>query len=656
MGKGAKSLIGRFTGHAKGFGFIIIKEGGGDLFVPPPFTGGALQGDTVEYRLLNGTRGERLEAEVAAIIKRGAEPKVGTCFYEDGSGGALYVSPLDSRIPYVFRVSAKSRAKYALAEGHRVVFTVSRDVNDRDCRVVEVLGHVNDPGVDVLSLVKQSGIPYVFPEAVLAEAAKLPQSLMPTVYSDISIADGVSNEHGYTVPDTPPHLFDGRLDLRGRMIFTIDGDDTKDIDDAVSLTRNADGNYELGVHIADVAAYVTEGGLIDMEAAKRGNSVYLADRVIPMLPHTLSNGICSLNPGADRLALSCFMTIDESGAVLAHTITPSVIRSVKKWTYQRVWELLGGDAPSPIESEMLPTLRLMDELRRILQHKRTERGAVFIESAEAKIRLDDEGRVVSIEAAPHNEATESIEEFMIVCNETVAEHFTRPGVPFVYRSHEPPEPEKLKQLDAFVREFGYVLRGKNGSREAFTMLLGQAEGRPEAPVISMAVLRCQQRARYSPSLPSHYGLASECYCHFTSPIRRYADLTVHRIIHAYLREPSGTARYARLIPDVADNCSGTERAAESLEREVEQLKKTQYMRGREGEKYEGVITGAANGGLYVTLPNTIEGFIPKDETRRRERARGRSRAKAAELKLGDTVKVRVARVDEEENRVYFKPV
>jgi ribonuclease R len=594
---------GTFTGNARGYGFITPQGGGEDIFVPPHQTGGAINGDTVTYRALPPSHSPT--AQVTEVIKRGKPTMVGT--FSQG-----HVIPLDGRIPCAFTPTPKSKARFALADGHRVVFSVKRK-DPSHCVIAEIIGHVNDPGIDVLSLIQEYRVPHVFPPKVLEEAAEIPQ-------------------------DIPA---EGRLDLRGAEIFTIDGEDTKDIDDAVSLETLPGGAYRLGVHIADVAHYVREGTALDKEAFKRGNSVYLADRVIPMLPHALSNGICSLNPGRDRLALSCLMEINGGGYVTGHSIFPSMIRSRHRFTYERVLTLLNGAEPDAEEAPFLPTLTQMNRLREILNAKRTQRGALCFNLPEAKIRVDENNKPVSVEVYPHNEATGLIEEFMIVCNETVAGHFYARRVPFLYRVHEPPEPEKLRRLQAMLKEFRLKLHGSR-----FNELLYRVKDKPYAYAVTQALLRSQQQARYTPAHDRHFGLASECYTHFTSPIRRYPDLMNHRIIKATIAGED-TKRFKAPLPEIGGHCSGTERTAEALERAVAQLKKAQFMLGKEGQIFEGTVSAIEKHGVYVMLNNTIEGLVPEELLRRIPKKR------RPVFLPGQKVTVRLASVDAEERKVYF---
>jgi len=533
------------------------------------------------------------------------------------------------------------------------------------CTVAEIIGHSHDPGIDVLTLVYQSGIPYQFPEDVQAQVIGLP--------------DTISEED-----------LKGRIDLRNQHIITIDGEDTKDIDDAISLTQTQDGRYLLGVHIADVSHYVKPGTSLDMEALNRGTSVYLADRVIPMLPHTLSSGICSLFPGVDRLTVSCMMTVDAAGNLIEYEIAPSVINSKKRWTYQEVQEIL--DAKSELTTDTLYTFDdagyiqseenslelfgIMNNLREALFQKRHKRGALDFNLPEAKIRVNETGIPISIEPYMRNQATGIIEEFMILANETIATHCQNHNIPLIYRAHDAPAPEKLAMFAGTAKSMGFVVSGHSSGSRAIQRLLEAAESSPAYYALAMAALTSLPQAIYTPTSPSHFGLASDAYCHFTSPIRRYADLQVHRIIKASLacirgrgtgvltpRTASGDASHPAGSNDnliaISAQCSRTEREAEALEREVVQLKKVQFMMDQEGSIFDGTISGITPWGIYVMLENTIEGLIPSqhlkhyDFTHDKDKSRYVNKRRRASLSMGDNINVRLAHANEDERKLSF---
>ncbi|MCR5355852.1 MAG: ribonuclease R [Lachnospiraceae bacterium] len=478
-------------------------------------------------------------------------------------------------------------------DGHKVVVELTdpgSSIKSPEGRIIEILGHVNDPGVDVLSIVKGYGLPVEFPEKVMKQAERVPDEVLK---------DDMRS----------------RLDLRDIKMVTIDSEEAKDLDDAVSLYMDGD-KYVLGVHIADVTHYVREDSALDKEALKRGTSVYLADRVIPMLPHRLSNGICSLNGGVDRLTLSCIMTFDRAGNLLDHKIAESVIRTDARMTYTAVNGIIEEHDESLMEEykDLVPMFLLMDELAGILREKRRKRGAIDFDLKESKIVIGEDGRPVDIMSRERNSATRLIEDFMLAANETVAEHFFDEAVPFVYRVHENPDPEKIRKLEGFVCNRGISLKVKNDRVKPVEIrrLLEKIKGTPGEAVISSLALRSMQRAGYSTECSGHFGLACKYYCHFTSPIRRYPDLQVHRIIKEVLSgkfKASREEHYEKILPGVAKRSSSRERLAQEAERETDKLKKAQFMQDHIGEIFEGVISGVTDWGIYVELENTVEGLV-----------------------------------------------
>ena len=477
--------------------------------------------------------------------------------------------------------------------GHKVVVELTSwgDENKKpEGRIVEIIGHINDPGTDILSIVKSYDLPVEFPEKVLNQAERT--------------ADVVSEADRA-----------GRKDLRDWQMVTIDGEDAKDLDDAVSITRDGE-HYLLGVHIADVTNYVQERSALDREALNRGTSVYLVDRVIPMLPHKLSNGICSLNAGVDRLALSCIMTVDKKGNVIDHEIAETVIRVDERMTYTSVKKILEDKDPEESRKyeKLVPMFELMEELADILRTKRHRRGSIHFDFPETKIVLDKEGRPLELKPYDRNVATKIIEDFMLLANETVAEDYYWQELPFVYRTHEAPDEEKMRKLATFINNFGYTMHiGVNEIRpKEVQKLLTKAEGRPEESLISRLALRSMKQAKYTPENTGHFGLAAPYYTHFTSPIRRYPDLQIHRIIKDNLRGSMNAAKiehYQSILPEVAKHSSETERRAEEAERETVKLKKVEYMAERIGETFEGVVSGITKWGIYVELLNTVEGLV-----------------------------------------------
>lgn len=580
-------LVGTFTRHQKGFGFVEVEGRGEELYVSETRTGGAWHQDRVEVRLLPGGRGQRPEAEVVRVLARGVSEVVGT-YQKSRSFG--FVVPDSSRIPSDIFVPQERSGE--AEDGSKVVVELidyGGSGKSPEGRVKEILGMTGAPGVDVLSIIRGLGIPDQFPEKVENQARRCPQ--------EVSQADRA-----------------GREDLRSLLMVTIDGEDARDLDDAVSLYME-DGKYHLGVHIADVSNYVQENSALDWEALNRGTSVYLTDRVIPMLPTPLSNGICSLNAGEDRLALSCLMTVDGKGEVVDYSIVESVIRVDRRMTYSSVAAVLEGEEEECArQREFVPMLAQMAQLSALIRAKRHQRGAVDFDFPESRILLDGQGHPVEILPRERNQATKLIEDFMLLANETVAQHFYWMQLPFLYRTHDAPEPDRIRELGLFVHNFGYSI--KLGREEVhpkeLQKLLERAEGTPEEALISRLTLRSMKQARYSPVCSGHFGLASRFYCHFTSPIRRYPDLQIHRIIKEQLRgrlSEQRQAHYEELLPRAARQSSQTERRAEEAERETEKRKKAEYMENHVGQVYEGVVCGVTGWGLYVELPNTVEGLV-----------------------------------------------
>lgn len=581
-------LTGTFIGNAKGFGFVEIEGREEDLYVPEAMVNNAFHLDRVQVELLPGKRGKRQEAVVRKVLEHGARQIVGT--YEQ-SASFGFVIPDDGKIGTDIFVP-KERSKGAV-DGHKVVVELISYGDERhkpEGKIVEILGHINDPGVDILSIIRGYDLPEAFGEKVMNQAERIPDT--------VSEADRA-----------------GRTDLRDVQMVTIDGEDAKDLDDAVSLSKEGEW-YHLGVHIADVSNYVQENSALDWEALERGTSVYLVDRVIPMLPHRLSNGICSLNQGVDRLALSCLMTIDTKGNVTDYQIVESVIRVDRRMSYTSVRKILEDhDEQECREYEALvPMFEQMAELAAVLRQKRHKRGSIDFDFPETKILLDPEGHPVDIRPYERNVATKIIEDFMLIANETVAQHFFWLEIPFVYRTHDNPDPEKIMKLSTFLHNFGYYIKT---SREEIhpkeiQKLLDKMEGTPEEALISRLTLRSMKQAKYTVECSGHFGLACQYYCHFTSPIRRYPDLQIHRIIKEQLRGRLSEKRqehYQEKLPAVAERSSKMERRADEAERETEKLKKAEYMEGHIGEIFEGVISGITSWGVYVELPNTVEGMI-----------------------------------------------
>ena len=676
-GKYARSEVfaqtGIFSAHHRGFGFVTIEGRDGDLFVPPDDTGDAMDGDTVQVIIDENGRGGRAEARVLKVLKHANETLIGT-FEKNKSFG--FVIPDNPRITMdIFIPQGKENGAVT---GHKVVVkldTYATGNKNPEGHVQEILGHINDPGVDILSIVRAYGLPEEFPEDVMEEVSHAPEELS---------ADYVAEEIGKN----------GRVDLRDVPMVTIDGEDAKDLDDAVSVSKetiNGETIYHLGVHIADVSHYVKEGTPLDAEAYKRGTSVYLVDRVIPMLPHRLSNGICSLNAGCDRLAMSCLMDIDEKGIIVGHKICESVVRIDRRMTYTAVNAIMEAkngteepqtDAPEKEKSkekaefakkcleeyaDFVPMFLLLDETARVLRKKRMARGAVDFDFPECKIILDAKGRPVEIRPYERNAATMLIEDCMLAANETVAEDYYWQQIPFLYRSHEKPDGEKIKRFGILINNFGYSIRLQNGELHPKEMqkLLEKAAGSPEEALLARLALRSMKQAKYTTECMGHFGLAANYYTHFTSPIRRYPDLQIHRIIKENLHgglTKKRIAHYEKILPEVAIWTSSRERLADEAERETDKAKKVQFMERHIGEEFTGVISGISNYGFYVELPNTVEGMVRLAnldgdyyvfDEEHYELVGERTRKK---FKLGQTVKIQVVSVDRYLKTIDFLPV
>lgn len=579
---------GLFISNEKGFGFVEVEDEEEDYFIPANKVNGAFHHDRVLISVAPEQVGKRKEGKVLKVLSHEIREVVGL-FQKSKSFG--YVLPDNRKIANDIYVAGKD-SKGAV-DGHKVVVQITDyGTNGRNPEgiVTEILGHVNDPGVDIVSIVKDYDIPMEFPEEVMKQVEGIPD--------EVCEKDRL-----------------GRKDIRDWQTVTIDGEDAKDLDDAITLSKE-NGVYTLGVHIADVSHYVTENSPLDKEAVKRGTSVYLVDRVIPMIPHKLSNGICSLNHDVDRLALSCIMKINERGEIIDHEIVETLINVDKRMTYTAVKEIIIDKDPDTIAKyrDLVPMFQLMAELSKILRKRRHGRGAIDFDFPECKIKLNDKGYPISIEPYERNIATKIIEDFMLAANETIAEDFFWQQVPFVFRNHDEPDSDRMEQLAAFIRNFGYSVRISNDQvrPKEVQKLLEKIEGSPEEALISRITLRSMKRAEYTPDCKGHFGLAAQYYCHFTSPIRRYPDLQIHRIIkeciHGKMTDKHAE-HFKSILPEITKNCSMTEKRADDAERDVEKLKKAEYMRGFIGETFEGVISGVTSFGIYVELSNTVEGLI-----------------------------------------------
>jgi len=583
-------IVGRLQGNERGYGFLIPDDDSiGDLFIPADGMSGAMHNDRVIARITSKSTGERrAEGEIVKVIKRANSTIVGTF---ESSRYFGFVVPDEKKITGDIFIP-KDEFNGA-KPGNKVVAEIVKWPEKRrnaEGRIIEIIGDINEPGTDILSVIRSHNLPESFPEDVIRQAEK--------------IGDRVDES-----------ALKGRRDLRNLRMVTIDGEDAKDLDDAVSIERLPGGRFRLGVHIADVSYYVTEGSPLDNEALKRGTSVYLVDRVIPMLPPQLSNGICSLNPHVDRLAFSVMMEIDKNGKVVNHDIFESVINTNERMTYEDVYKILeeGDRQLSERYAYLLDDFAAMKELALILRSRRMARGALDLDFPEAKIILDEKGKPKEVKKYKITIANQIIEEFMLACNETVAERFYWADVPFVFRIHEEPDNEKIMEFAEFCRHLGYRLKGVNKVHpKALQEIIIKAKGTKEETIISTVMLRSLAKARYSHENLGHFGLAAKFYCHFTSPIRRYPDLIIHRLIKEELKGGFSEERERMImkkLPEIARQCSERERAADEAERETEELKKVEYMKEHVGEEFDGIISNVTSFGMFVELDNTIEGLV-----------------------------------------------
>ncbi|WP_411170046.1 ribonuclease R [Clostridium sp. MB05] len=633
-------ITGKLQVHQKGFGFLLPEtEGEKDVFIPSSSMNGAMNGDKVLVQITReDLNGKKREGEVREVLERSNTKVIGV--YED-SRNFGFVVPEDTRLNQDIFISKKDRN--GANDGNVVICEIVKWADKRrspEGVVKEVLGRKGDKGLDILTIIKKYGLPEEFPEKVLNYAENIEEEIEEKEYAR-------------------------RKDLRNLRMVTIDGEDAKDLDDAVSIERLDNGKFRLGVHIADVSHYVREKNPLDKEALKRATSVYLIDRVIPMLPKKLSNGICSLNPKVDRLALSCFMVIDKSGKVIQHEIEETVIKTSERMTYTDVTKILENNDEELIKryDYLVDDFKAMEELCSILREKRMKRGAIDFNFEESKIILNDLGKPIDIKPYERAIANRIIEEFMLVCNETIAEHMFWTNLPFVYRIHEEPDEEKLEKFKEFVHNLGYVVRwGQEAHPRALQDILEKVEGKKEETVVSTLLLRSMMQAKYSPECVGHFGLAAKYYCHFTSPIRRYPDLQIHRIIKEQLNgkiDEKRTGRLTNIVEVASKQSSEMERLAQEAEREVDDLKKAEYMQERIGEEFTAIISSVTSFGLFAELPNTIEGLIHitalDDDYYIYDEAHlcliGERTKKV--YRLGDEVKVKCTRVDIDNREVYF---
>lgn len=645
---------GTFKGNDKGFGFVRYDEVDPDAFISRDNTLHAVNGDTVEVKITKPSNpwiDKGPEGEITKIVERSLTKAVGEFHpYSDSqvekTGHYGYVQSHEKKIAsYMIFISDKGLHPQM---GDMVQVSIDEYPNDKhpqsmEGTALEIIGNKNDPGVDIMSIVVDNDINPEFPNEVLKEAESIPDHVLDS--------DRV-----------------GRKDLTKNMVITIDGDDSKDFDDAVGLDMLPNGNFHLEVDIADVTHYVKEGSPLDEEAYARGTSTYLVDRVIPMLPFRLSNGICSLNPGEDRLALTCEMEIDHSGNVVKHEIYPSVIQSKYRMTYNNVNEILKGDEELTEEyAPLVPMLKQMAQLHEILFNKRHQRGAIDFEETEAQIIVDENGKPIDIKLRERGTSEKMIESFMLAANETVAEHYNVKHVPFLYRVHEKPDEEKIKNFFEFAAAMGVQVKGnlKEITPKMFQNVLSDVVGTPEEQVVTIMLLRSLQQARYSDEPLGHFGLAAKYYTHFTSPIRRYPDLTVHRMIHSYAENgftDDEQAKWGNKLQEIAEHTSSRERISINAERAVDDLKKTEYMADQVGNTFDAVVSSVTSFGMFIQLDNTVEGLIHisnmKDDfyefDEKSLSMHGRGTGKT--FKVGQPIKVKLIRADVEHRQIDFERV
>lgn len=634
---------GTFIGHPKGFGFVEIEGQDEDIFIPESDTGTAMHQDKVRIIIRDDKKeGKRQEGVVVKVLERGMPEIVGTYQLNRDFGFVISDNPKFSKDIFIPRKEAAG-----IKNGDKVIAVITdygSGNKNPEGKIKENLGNIRTPGTDILAIVKSFGIPSEFPEKVMKQAQRVPDHVLD--------ADR-----------------DGRLDLRHLQTVTIDGEDAKDLDDAISLTKEGT-IYHLGVHIADVSNYVQYNSALDREALKRGTSVYLADRVVPMLPERLSNGICSLNQGEDRLALSCLMDINEKGKVVSHQIAETVINVNERMCYTDVKNILEDtdEEAKKRYDALIPMFFMMKELSGILRNSRHHRGSIDFDFPESKIILNAAGKAIDVKPYEANVATKIIEDFMLMANETVAQEYCTEEIPFVYRTHDNPDPEKVESLLTLLHNQGVKIQK---AKEEITpkeiqQIIESIEGLPNEAMISRLVLRSMKQAKYTTECSGHFGLAAKYYCHFTSPIRRYPDLQIHRIIKDNLRgrlmREGRTEHYAEILDEVARQSSVCERRADEAERESDKLKKAEYMSYHLGEEFEGIISGVTGWGLYVELPNTVEGLVHVNTLRDdyyvfdQESYELCGEMTKKVYKLGDKVRVRVADADKMLKTVDFELV
>ncbi len=629
----------------KGFGFIKLQESNDEIFIPSNNINGALNGDKVLVQVMDSSKegNEHQEGKIVKVIKREKDTVVGT-FQNSKTFG--FVVPDDKKFGTDIFISKSNFGK--ARNNQKVVVKITKYAQKgkkAEGKIIEILGNKDEAGIDMLSLVREYDLPYEFPESVLEEARSL----------SVDISENILNN---------------RLDLREKELFTIDGEDAKDLDDAVCVEKNADGNYVLGVHIADVSHYVVENSKLDKEAILRGTSIYMMDRVIPMLPKELSNGICSLNEGEDRLALSVIMEINNKGQVISSDIRKSVIKVTRRMSYTSVYRILNGDIKE-IEQykNYLEHFKLMEELALILKNKREKDGSLDLDVPESKIILDENGVAIDVKKYEITFANEIIEQFMLIANETVAEKFYWLEAPFIYRVHPAPDMEKIRELNSFIWNLGYKIKANkdNIHPKAFAEVLNEVKGKTEERVVSNLILRTLKIADYESENRGHFGIASKYYCHFTSPIRRYPDLFIHRIISKYINSNyqlsnEDLEKYSEEANRYAKTSSEREKVAQKVERDSEDIKKAEYMQSKIGEEYDGIISNITAFGVFVELENTVEGLIRFENLGDEyfiydeEHKQLIGEITKTIYKIGDKMKIKVIEANKELRRVSFARV
>ena len=633
-------LEGMYLGNEKGFGFVKISEEIPDIFIAGKNKRDAMDKDIVSVKVLNKKQGSHKEGIIIKVVKRNTKQLVGT-FQKNKNFG--FVIPDSKEIGTDIFVSKSNFAK--AKDNQKVVVKITKyptKGKKAEGKIIEVLGFKDEAGIDMLSIIKEYDLPYEFKANILKEAKSV---------SNVKLSK------------------EGRVDLRDKEMFTIDGEDAKDLDDAVYVEKNEDETYNLGVHIADVSHYVKEGSMLNKEAIKRGTSVYMLDRVIPMLPKELSNGICSLNEGRDRYALSVIMKIDKQGKVIDSQIYKTIIKVTKRMTYKSVFEIIEKSNERTLEEykEYINHFELMKELALILKQRRIKDGYISLDIPESKITLDKNGIAINVEQYKTSFANEIIEQFMLTANETVAERFFWLSAPFIYRVHESPEEDKIKELNRYLFNLGYKIKGKTDDikPKAFSKILEEVKGKDEEKVVSNLLLRTLKIAKYEAENKGHFGIASKYYCHFTSPIRRYPDLFIHRIISKYLsmeyNMPDNLKeKYSAQAIKYAESSSDTEQTATKAERASEDIKKAEYMEKQIGNEYDGIISSITSFGMFVELDNTVEGLVRlkdmKDDYYMYDNIRkvlvGKDTKKT--YKLGQKVKIKVIYSNKEERKIDFE--